>query len=278
MNYNEVLAASYAGARVINVSWASSCSFNPYVQNALTEVYNNGTFIVAAAGNGGTCDGADNLAYPAAYEHVFAVTSVGMLDNIEKTIGDPSTRHQTNSSVDICAPGFDVPLTPSPGVYVTGNGTSFAAPYVTGTVALMLAANPDITNAEIDSILRITAVNIDAINPDYVGKIGAGRLNAANAVAMAFKMDEEPEDDGNNGHGNDEDGVDSSNPGQGNGNGHGNVQDKPSKANDTTTTIKLAYAGGLAVYDMSGKQINLNNAPSGMYLVVDNGTITKLVK
>jgi len=277
MNYNEVLAASYAGARVINVSWASSCNFNPYVQNALTEVYNNGTFIVAAAGNGSTCGGPDNLAYPAAYEHVFAVTSVGAQDNIEKVIGDPSTRHQTNSSVDLCAPGHDVPLTGAPGEYTVSSGTSFAAPYVTGTIGLMLAANPNITNAEIDSLLRMTATNIDELNPDYVGKIGAGRLNSANAVAAALKMTEVV-DDGNNGHGNDEDGVDPSNPGQGHGNGHGNVQDKPGKANNTTTTIKLAYAGALAVYDMNGKQINLSNAPSGMYLVVDNGQVTKIVK
>ena len=146
MNYNEVLQASYNGVKVINLSWASSCSFNPYVQAAITEVYNNGTFIVASAGNGGTCGGPDNLVYPAAYDNVFAVTSVGSEDNIERTIGNPSTRHQTNTSVDICAPGFDVPLTSAPGWYLTGNGTSFAAPYVTGTIGLMLATNPNITN------------------------------------------------------------------------------------------------------------------------------------
>ena len=76
-------------------------------------------------------------------------------------------------------------------------------------------------------------------------------------------------------YGNDEDGVDGSNPGQGN--GTGTVQDKPGKANDDTT-IKLAFAGQLDVYDMNGKLVNINNAPSGMYLVVNNGEITKIVK
>ena len=96
MNYNDVLMASYAGARVINISWASGCSFNPYVQAAIDEVYNNGTFIVAAAGNGSTCGNPDALVYPASYNHVFSVTSVGSQDNIERTIGNASTRHQTN--------------------------------------------------------------------------------------------------------------------------------------------------------------------------------------
>ena len=40
------------------------------------------------------------------------------------------------------------------------DGSSFAAPFVTGTVALMLAVNPCMENNEIDSILRATAVNI----------------------------------------------------------------------------------------------------------------------
>lgn len=277
MNYNQVLQASYDGARVINLSWASSCNYNQYVQAALNEVYNNGTFIVASAGNGSTCNGPESLVYPAAYDNVFAVTSVGAQDNIERTIGNPNTRHQTNASVDIAAPGFDVPLTAAPGWYLTSSGTSFAAPYVTGTVALMLAVTPDITNTEIDSLLKSTATNIDQLNPNYVGRFGAGRLNAGAAVLAAARLNQVA-DDGNNGHGNDEDGVDPSNPGQGHGNGHGNVQDKPGKANDTTTTIKLAFAGELAVYDMNGKQVNLNNAPAGMYLVVDNGQVTKIVK
>ncbi len=57
MNYNEVLDASYAGHRVINLSWSSGCSYNQYVQDIINEVYENGTFIVAAAGNGSTCGG-----------------------------------------------------------------------------------------------------------------------------------------------------------------------------------------------------------------------------
>lgn len=268
MNYNDVLMASYAGAKVINLSWASGCSFNPYVQTALDEVYSNGTFIVASAGNGTTCGNANSLVYPAAYNHVFAVTSIGSQDNIEKVIGNPNTRHQTNSSVDICAPGHDVPLSTAPGWYTNGSGTSFAAPYVTGTVALMLAANPNLTPNDIDSILRISATNIDSINMNYIGKIGAGRLNAGAAVKIAYEMGL-PIDDGNNGHGNDEDGVDDSNPGH----GHG----KPNK--DKSKLMNILNINEYQIYDMAGKLVNIDNAPAGMYLVVDNGvTITKIIK
>jgi hypothetical protein len=274
MNYNDMLNASYNGARIINLSWASSCSFNIYAQQVIDEVYNNGTFIVAAAGNGSTCGNPDALVYPASYNHVFAVTSVGSQDNIERTIGNPSTRHQTNSSVDLCAPGHNVPLTPAPGWYTYSSGSSFAAPYVTGTVALMLSLKEDLTNDEIDSILRISATNIDLLNPNYVGKIGSGRLNSGEALRMVQNLIDLSNNDGNNGHGNDEDGVDSSNPGQGGGNQGGNGNhygwDKGQKE------LSEGF-GDTIVIDVNGKVTNLNNALPGIYYIIDRGVIVKRI-
>jgi hypothetical protein len=278
MNYNDMLNASYNGARVINMSWTSGCNFNIYAQQAIDEVYNNGTFIVAAAGNGSTCGNPDALVYPAAYNHVFAVTSVGSQDNIERTIGNPSTRHQTNSSVDICAPGHNVPLTPAPGWYTYSSGTSFASPFVTGTVALMLSLKEDLTNDEIDSILRVSATNIDQLNPNYVGRIGSGRLNSGEALRMVQNIIDEEllsnEGDGNNGHGNDEDGIDSSNPGQGNGNQGGNGNhygwDKGQKE------LSEGF-GDVVVLDMNGKVTELDNALPGMYFIIDRGVIIKRI-
>jgi hypothetical protein len=185
MTFNEVLEASYSGAKVVNMSWSSGCYFNAYAQQVIDEAYSNGTILVASAGNGGTCGGASNLVYPASYDHVIAVSSVGPLDNHERFYGDATSTHQHNATVDICAPGYDVALSTAPGVYVTGNGTSFASPYVSGTIALMLSVNPCLTPDQVEYILKQTAVNIDAMNPSYVGLLGAGRLDASAAVRMA---------------------------------------------------------------------------------------------
>ncbi len=185
MNYNELLEATYSGARVVNVSWTSGCSFNSYSQAIVDEVYANGTVIVASAGNGSTCGGSSNLVYPAALNHVISVSSVGPNDNHERYIGNPASTHQHNSTVDICAPGYDVALTIAPGNYLTGNGTSFAAPYVSGAIGLMLAVNPCLTPDDIEFILKETAVNVDGLNPAYVGGLGAGRMDAGAAVLMA---------------------------------------------------------------------------------------------
>jgi hypothetical protein len=184
MNYNDILVASYSGAKIINLSWTSGCSFNQYAQDVINEAYENGSFIIAAAGNGTTCGGPQYLVYPAAYDNVFAVTSVGPDNNHERTIGNSQTTHQHNERVDLSAPGYDVSISTMNGFYSTGNGTSYAAPQVAGTVALMLANNPCLTNSEIESILKTSAEKIDYLNPSYTGRIGAGRLDAAQAVAM----------------------------------------------------------------------------------------------
>lgn len=186
MTYNEMLNATYSGAKVINASWMSSCAFNSYAQSVIDEVYNNGSVIVASAGNGSTCGSSSNLVYPASYNHVISVTSIGMLDNHERVIGDANSTHQHNSMVDICAPGYDVPLTTAPGVYTTGNGTSFASPFVSATVALMLSVNPCLGPDEIEMILKNSSdTSVLIVNPNYSTGLGAGRLNSRKAVEMA---------------------------------------------------------------------------------------------
>lgn len=186
MDYNEILEATYSGAKVINMSWSSGCYYNSYAQLVIDEAYNNGSVLIAAAGNGSTCDGASNLVYPASYEHVISVSSIGNNKNHEKNIGDPSSTHQHNNKVDLVAPGYSVLLSSSPGNYGTGNGTSFAAPYVSGTVALMLSVNKCLTPSQIEYILKTTSDStIYNVNPNYIGLLGSGLLNAFKAVEMA---------------------------------------------------------------------------------------------
>ena len=189
MTFNDALVATYAGAKILNLSWTSGCVFSQYEQDVMNEIYNNGTFIVASAGNGTTCGGASNLVYPASYDNVFSVTSIGSNDNHEKVIGDPNSTHQHNLMVDIAAPGYDVALSAAPGWYLNTSGTSFAAPYVSGTAALMLAVNPCLTNDDLETLLKASAANIDAVNSSYVGLIGAGRLDAYEAVILASQTE-----------------------------------------------------------------------------------------
>lgn len=185
MSYSNFLTATYSGAKVINVSWTSGCTYSSYYQAIVDEVYENGTIIVAAAGNGGTCGGPEAYVYPASLDHVLSVTSIGPMDNHERIPGDPTSTHQHNDSVDVCAPGYDIALSVVDGWYLTGNGTSFAAPIVSGTIGLMFSVNPCLTFEDVEFILDSTSANIDMLNPDYAGKLGAGQIHASKAVEMA---------------------------------------------------------------------------------------------
>lgn len=213
MSFNDILTASYSGSRVINVSWASGCYPSNYIQMVMDEAYANGSVVVCAAGNGGTCGGPANLVYPAACNNVISVTSIGPNDNHERYPGDINSTHQHNSTVDIAAPGYDMALSTAPGAYITGNGSSFAAPLVSGTIALMLSVDTCLTVDDIEYILAMTAVDIDSLNPGYEGLIGNGRLDAGAALAMTATYnacgieEEDPEgEEGEEGEGEGEEG------------------------------------------------------------------------
>ena len=66
--------------------------------------------------------------------------------------------------------------------YTVGTGTSFSAPQVTGSIALMLEANPLLTPAQIRNILKQTATPM----PNQQFEVGAGMLNAYSAVQQAI--------------------------------------------------------------------------------------------
>jgi serine protease AprX len=72
--------------------------------------------------------------------------------------------------------------------YTRISGTSMAAPHVAGIVALMLEANPALTNLQIKAIIQQTATNM----PGYQSwEVGAGHVNAYAAVAGALAYDEQ---------------------------------------------------------------------------------------
>ena len=190
MTYDDILLASQNGSDVINCSWSSGCFYSQHQQDVINQAVLNGSIIVSSAGNGTTCDSATALVYPASYDNVISVTSVGPTNNHEKIIGDPSSSHQHNDSVDIATPGYGIAINPAQDWFLNSDGTSFGAAYVSGTIGLMLSVNKCISNADIETILKTTSYFLDtmAINLPYAGLIGAGRIDSYQAVLAAMNM------------------------------------------------------------------------------------------
>lgn len=153
---NLATAVRYAvdnGANVINLSlgWPDS----PALRTSLEYAADNNVVVVGASGNSGFSTPVSPARYAVDWGlSVGAVTTSGRLASFSNGAGSNSEiRH-------VLAPGNGIVSAEPGGGYETRTGTSMAVPYVSGVVALMLSANPSLTNVQVRNILAATADSI----------------------------------------------------------------------------------------------------------------------
>jgi len=162
------------GARIINASWGFTNSLA--LSNGVYSLRESGIIVVAACGNGGTNTDVSPT-YPASYplDNVVAVAATASDDTLA------SFSNYGATSVHLAAPGVGIMSThvATDTFYTTDSGTSFAAPYVSGALALMLAEYPGDTHQQI--INRLLSAT-DPL-PSLAGKcVTGGRLNLRKAL------------------------------------------------------------------------------------------------
>jgi subtilisin family serine protease len=165
---SDVLRAIYYaqrdGAKVINMSFSFTTT-SPELQNAINFVTGRGVVCVAAAGN----DGTSALAYPAAYSNVIGVGSTTNND-VQSTFSNYGSQ-----DVWVAAPGEGIMTTYPWGTYAAGWGTSFSAPYVSGTAALLASVSSSVSQSSAQTALG---------NAVFAGAgMDQGRIDAYNAVS-----------------------------------------------------------------------------------------------
>jgi type VII secretion-associated serine protease mycosin len=160
------------GASVINLSVVLFAD-DPAVRAAIGYAEAKDVVIVAAVGNQHQPDGPDPIPYPAAYPGVVGVGAT----TIDGTRLDAS---QIGNYVDITAPGGGVLAATRIRGQVFWDGTSFATPFVSGTVALVRAAYPKLTASQVVERVLATADPAPggASGPAY----GRGVVNPYRAV------------------------------------------------------------------------------------------------
>ena len=230
---SEVRAIRWAadrGARVINMSLGGirnplnvdEDTFSPLEAAAVRYAYSRGAVIVAAVGN---ADQAPKRPwpwanYPAALPHVIGVSAVNRQGSV------PTFSHRDRIYNDLAAPGTEMvstlprdltaqrPACPEQGYSVCGpdeyrdaEGTSFAAPQVSGAVALLRAVRPELTPDQVMEIVTRTADDATAgsgcsicpRNRDRFSGWGVLDVTAAVSRALSGKISapdsREPNDD-----------------------------------------------------------------------------------
>ncbi|NDC64473.1 MAG: hypothetical protein EBZ59_10945, partial [Planctomycetia bacterium] len=175
INYATMMRRSF-GVNVVatNNSWGGG-GFSTGLQSAIAAGGSAGILFVAAAGN----DGANNdtsPSYPASYtdSSIIAVAAVDSSGRLASFSNVGAT------SVDVAAPGVGILSTTPTNTYSSYSGTSMATPHVTGVAALLKAAVPAATSAQIRSAILAAAVP----SAGLAGKVATGGVvNAAAALA-----------------------------------------------------------------------------------------------
>lgn len=185
-------------AKVLNLSLGGQGQCDAAMQNAVNAVTSAGSVVVVSAGN----SNADASGFsPASCNGVITVAATTQT-------GSKAYYSNYGSTVDISAPGgaygvdtavlstINTGLTaPALSGYSTKQGTSMAAPHVSGLVSLMLSVNPNLTPANVLALLQQNSTPFPASGGCTTANCGSGIANAAatlNALAEPPPGDTQP--------------------------------------------------------------------------------------
>jgi subtilisin family serine protease len=198
----EAAAVDFAvahGAKVINMSvgWGESPLFfqvDPLYQ-AIQRAMSSGVVVVAAAGNAGvtgsTSSPGQDLGVLTSQSYTVAPASYRLPNMISVAAVDSSGNlsgfsNYGATTVDLAAPGENIETTGLGDGYISwAAGTSFAAPYVSGVVALVMSQHPEFTPQQV--VQRVVSTTKPL--PGLAGKtISGGMVNAYNSLLAGLPV------------------------------------------------------------------------------------------
>jgi serine protease AprX len=176
--------AAKSDAKIISMSLGSN-EHSQAIDDLVSKAVKSGKIVICAAGNSGP--DAKTVGCPSDCADAITVGATDKSDNMASF----SSRGPTNdgrTKPDICAPGKDIVSCKAAGImknkaidtyYISMSGTSMACPMVSGSVALMVQANPKLTPQQVKEVLERTAKHSNSYPNN---NSGYGRINVKSAV------------------------------------------------------------------------------------------------
>ncbi len=163
---------------VVNCSWGNENAYQTTFQGDLRAIRAAGILPVFSNGNGGPDRG--SLSSPASLPEAFAVGAIDSYDNVARfSARGPSPWGDTRPHV--VAPGVDVRSSTPGGAYASMEGTSMAAPHVSGVAAMLRSISPTLSITHTTYVITSTAVPLSQEIPN--NDSGWGRVDAFAALA-----------------------------------------------------------------------------------------------
>jgi hypothetical protein len=174
-----------ANIRVLNASFGGGGFSQPFL-NAINAANTAGILFVAAAGNvdNGTREPNNDLVphFPSSFDapNIVGVAATNQADTLA------GFSHFGATTVDIAAPGVGILSTTPGNTYSVFDGTSMAAPQVSGAAALIWAQNPNLTVAQVKNILMATGSVVSGVADKVLSQ---RRVNVGNAMQAVISGD-----------------------------------------------------------------------------------------
>ena len=172
---------SDTNVKIINMSYETT-TYTPAMETAVNGAVASGFAFVCAAGNLRDGQSITDAKYPSDFDASISVVAT----QSDNTICEFSNQ---GAAKDIAAPGSDILTTVASSDYTTCSGTSFAAPIVSGVLALMYSYDPYLTVDQAKDILYRSATDLGDEGRDSV--YGWGLVNAS--AAMQLLVDTYPQ-------------------------------------------------------------------------------------
>ena len=173
------------------------------IEDSVNDATARGIFVIAAAGNDGDDDDGD-VASPGSERRVICVGGVTPNGSpwVKSSIGDNGfrdtwpfvPRNDPDKKPELVAPAVEVPVLNTQGTWSSASGTSAATVYVTGALALLLEAHPELasngTDGDVSTIDQVKDWIMQTVQPkygqtDHDDKYGYGLLDIEALIQLA---------------------------------------------------------------------------------------------